>query len=171
MSLNRPSTEVVRAIESAIAWLESARMDGWRVVEHRDENGTGKNWESIKDPTAKPLWARFYDITTNQPLWSDMDGIPRLGMENVGWARHGYAWTGNWPQALLEKDLPAWRAKLDQTGPSPAAQPWQPRVRVALAGDSTVKDEGGWGFGFKKRLGADVLCENFAVGGQSSKSR
>jgi lysophospholipase L1-like esterase len=33
-----------------------------------------------------------------------------------------------------------------------------------------VKDEGGWGFGFKKQLGADVLCENFAGGGQSSKS-
>jgi pectate lyase len=170
MSLERPSPEVVRAIESAIAWFESARIEGWRVVEHPEENGAGRNFEAIKDPAAPPLWARFYDIATNRPLWSDMDSVPRLGMENAGWARHGYAWTGTWPQALLEKDLPAWKEKLAKTGPGPAAAPWQPRVRIALAGDSTVKDEGGWGFGFKKTLGADVRCENFASGGQSSKS-
>jgi PelA/Pel-15E family pectate lyase len=170
MSLDRPSPEIVRAIESALAWFESARIEGWRVVEHPDENGMGKNWEAIQDPAAKPLWARFYDIPTNQPLWSDMDSIPRLGMEKVGWARHGYAWTGDWPQTLVDKNLPGWKAKLAKTGVGPAAAPWQPKVRIALAGDSTVKDEGGWGFGFKKRLGPDVVCENFAGGGQSSKS-
>ncbi|MEA3212905.1 MAG: hypothetical protein QOE70_5962 [Chthoniobacter sp.] len=171
MSLDRPSPEIVRAIESAIAWLESARIEGWRVVEHPDENGAGKNFEAINDPAAKPLWARFYDITTNQPLWSDMDSIPRLGIENVGWSRHGYAWTGDWAQALLDQDLPAWKTRLEKTGPGPAAPPsWEPKVRIALAGDSTVKDEGGWGFGFKKRLRAEALCENFAGGGQSSKS-
>ncbi|HYR58872.1 MAG TPA: rhamnogalacturonan acetylesterase [Chthoniobacteraceae bacterium] len=53
-------------------------------------------------------------------------------------------------------------------GPVRAQTP--PRARIALAGDSTVKDEGGWGFGFKKKLAADVVCENFAQGGQSSKS-
>jgi lysophospholipase L1-like esterase len=162
----------VRAIESAIAWLKPARIEGWRLIEHLDENGAGRNFEAIKDPAAAPLWARFYDIATNQPLWSDMDGKPRLGMENAGWARHGYAWTGDWPQALIDKDYPAWKARLARTGPGPTAPPWQPRVRIALAGDSTVKDDGGWGFGFKKCLGKDVLCENFAQGegGQSSKS-
>jgi PelA/Pel-15E family pectate lyase len=170
MGLKRPSPEIVGAIESAIAWFESARIEGWRVVEHPEEEGAGKNFEAIKDPAAEPLWARFYDITTNQPIWSDHDAIPRLGIENVGWARHGYRWTGDWPQSLLEKNYPAWKAKLAKNGTGPVVPPWQPRVRIALAGDSTVKDEGGWGFGFKKRLGADVLCENFAGGGQSSKS-
>ena len=170
MSLKQPSPDVVRAIEAAVAWFESARIEGWRVVEHPEEKGTGQNWEAIKDPTAAPLWARFYDIATNAPLWSDLDSKPRLGMENIGWARHGYRWTGNWAQPLIEKDYPAWKAKLAKTGTGPSAPPWQPKVRIALAGDSTVKDEGGWGFGFKKRLSAEVLCENFAGGGQSSKS-
>lgn len=40
MSLNRPRPEVVRAIE------------------HRDENGTNENWETIQDATTKPQWAR-----------------------------------------------------------------------------------------------------------------
>jgi lysophospholipase L1-like esterase len=170
MTLDRPSPEVVRAVEGAIAWFEASRIEGWRVVEHPEENGGGRNWEAIKDPAAHPLWARFYDIETNRPIWSDMDSIARYDMENVGWARHGYAWTGEWPQALLDNDLPAWKAKLAQTGPGPTMTPWQPKILIALAGDSTVKDEGGWGFGFKKTLGADLLCENFASGGQSSKS-
>ncbi len=46
----------------------------------------------------------------------------------------------------------------------------QPRVRIALAGDSTVTDTAGWGLGFTKKLNADAFCENFAAGGQSSKS-
>ncbi len=57
-----------------------------------------------------------------------------------------------------------------QSDARPAASQSQPRARIALAGDSTVKDVGGWGFGFKKKLAADVVCENFAQGGQSSKS-
>lgn len=170
MSLDRPSPEIVRAIEAAVAWLESARIEGWRVFEQREESGAGKNWEALKDPAAGPLWARFYDIATNRPLFSDLDSKPRLGMENIGWARHGYRWTGNWAQALLEKDFPAWKKRLAKTGPGPSAPPWQPGVRIALAGDSTVTDGGGWGFGFKKTLAAGVLCENFAGGGQSSKS-
>jgi lysophospholipase L1-like esterase len=84
--------------------------------------------------------------------------------------RHGYRWTGDWAQSLLAQDYPEWKARLAKTGPGPAATRWEPKVRIALAGDSTVKDEGGWGFGFKKRLGVDVLCENFAGGGQSSES-
>jgi lysophospholipase L1-like esterase len=45
-----------------------------------------------------------------------------------------------------------------------------PKVKIALAGDSTVTDTAGWALGFKKHLKPEVECENFAKGGQSSKS-
>ncbi|MDZ4403389.1 pectate lyase [Prosthecobacter sp.] len=170
MSLERPGPEIVRAIESAVAWFESARIEGWRVDRRPEETGETHHFKATKDPTAGPLWARFYDLATNQPIFSSLDSKPWLGMENIGRARGIYAWTGRWPLALLENDFPAWKAQFAKTGPGPDTPAWQPKVRIALAGDSTVKDEGGWGFGFKKRLGADVLCENFAGGGQSSKS-
>ncbi len=170
MSLERPGPEIVRAIEAAVAWFESARIEGWRVVRRPEGKGETNHFEATKDPTAGPLWARFYDLATNQPIFSGLDSKPWLGMENIGRARGIYAWTGRWAQALLEKDFPTWKAQLAKTGPGPATPAWQPKVRIALAGDSTVTDGGGWGFGFKKRLGADVLCENFAGGGQSSKS-
>ncbi len=44
------------------------------------------------------------------------------------------------------------------------------RLRVALAGDSTVTDEQGWGRGFAARLAPQVACLNLAKGGRSSKS-
>ncbi|MEZ0385667.1 MAG: pectate lyase [Verrucomicrobium sp.] len=170
MSLPSPSPEVAESVESATAWLQSARIVGWRVAEGPGDEGKGNNFTATSGASAPALWARFYDIETNQPLWSNLDGVRKLGMANIGWARHGYAWTGNWPQTLLEKDYPAWKARLANDGTGPALQLWQPTVRIALAGDSTVTDTAGWGFGFKKAVAAGVLCQNFAGGGQSSKS-
>ncbi len=42
--------------------------------------------------------------------------------------------------------------------------------KIALVGDSTVNDEGGWGPGFRASLGAQVEVVNFAKNGRSSKS-
>src|SRR4051794_9523652 len=54
----------------------------------------------------------------------------------------------------------------------PSTQPTTQRakVRIALAGDSTVTDKVGWGVGFAKQLTGDVECQNFSQGGRSSKS-
>ncbi|MBI3879563.1 MAG: rhamnogalacturonan acetylesterase [Verrucomicrobia bacterium] len=44
------------------------------------------------------------------------------------------------------------------------------KIRVALAGDSTVTTNSGWGAAFEKLLGPRAECLQFARGGQSSKS-
>jgi pectinesterase len=44
------------------------------------------------------------------------------------------------------------------------------KIRIVLVGDSTVNDEGGWGYGFKQFLTSDVECTNTAANGRSSKS-
>ncbi len=44
------------------------------------------------------------------------------------------------------------------------------KIRIVLVGDSTVNDEGGWGYGFKQFLTGDVECTNTAANGRSSKS-
>ena len=45
-----------------------------------------------------------------------------------------------------------------------------PKIRIVLAGDSTVTDAAGWGVGFAKSLADDVECLNLSRGGRSSKS-
>jgi lysophospholipase L1-like esterase len=43
-------------------------------------------------------------------------------------------------------------------------------VKIALAGDSTVTDQSGWGTGFAARLAPGTECLNFARSGRSSRS-
>jgi lysophospholipase L1-like esterase len=44
------------------------------------------------------------------------------------------------------------------------------RVRIALVGDSTVAEGGGWGPGFRAAFGPGIEVLNFAQNGRSSKS-
>jgi pectinesterase len=44
------------------------------------------------------------------------------------------------------------------------------RVKIALVGDSTVAEGGGWGPGFRESFGPEVEVLNFARNGRSSKS-
>src|SRR5260221_13730511 len=43
-------------------------------------------------------------------------------------------------------------------------------VKIALAGDSTVAEGGGWGPGFQAMFGPEVKVLNFARNGRSSQS-
>jgi lysophospholipase L1-like esterase len=54
----------------------------------------------------------------------------------------------------------------------PTIQPATPpaKIRIALAGDSTVTDTAGWGAAFAKLLSPNVELINLSKGGRSSKS-
>lgn len=113
MSLDRPSPEVIRAVEGAAAWLKSAELTGILVTSVKDEKGPkGINRVVVNDSSAPPRWARFYAIETNRPVFSDRDGVPRTTLAEIGYERrNGYAWYGTWPQKLLEVEYPAWRKR------------------------------------------------------------
>ncbi len=113
MSLNRPSPEVVRAVEGAVAWFVSTRLTGIREEKQPDPKAPkGTNKITVDDSAAPPLWARFYDIQSSRPIFVDRDGVPKPNLADIGCERrNGYEWYGNWPQQLLEKDYPAWKKK------------------------------------------------------------
>jgi pectate lyase len=113
MSLDDPSPEVVKSIEGAVAWFESAKIKGIKVVTERDEKSpTGRNRVVVKDENAPPMWARFYEIGTNKPIFSDRDGVAKHDLAEIGYERrNGYLWLSYWPRDLLEKEYPAWKKK------------------------------------------------------------
>jgi len=117
MTIEKPSPEIVTAVEAAVAWFEQAQLRGIRQVVQPDaQSPTGKNKVVIEDPNAPPLWARFYEIGSNRPLFLDRDGVPRYRLADIGYERrNGYAWLGGWPQPLLERDYPNWKKRLKQT--------------------------------------------------------
>jgi pectate lyase len=114
MSLENPTPEVVRAVEGAVAWFGAAKLSGIRVETVPDANSpTGKNRVVVKDPKAPALWARFYEIGTNRPIFADRDAVKKYDLADIGYERrNGYAWYGSWPQKLLDVEYPAWRKRL-----------------------------------------------------------
>jgi PelA/Pel-15E family pectate lyase len=110
MSLEQPSPEVVQAIDAAIAWFDRARLTGIRQDYEDDANAPGgRNKIVVEDAAAAPLWARFYDLTTERPIFVDRDGVPRDRLSDIGYERrNGYGWLGTWPQELLDREYPAW---------------------------------------------------------------
>jgi PelA/Pel-15E family pectate lyase len=66
----------------------------------------------VQDAAAPPIWARFYEIGTNRPIFCDRDGVAKHSLGEIGYERrNGYAWLGYWPRALLEQDYPAWKER------------------------------------------------------------
>jgi PelA/Pel-15E family pectate lyase len=113
MRIDSPSPPVVEAVEGAVTWFRAAQLQGIRQVVQPDERSpTGKNKIVVKDPSAPPLWARFYEIGTNRPIFADRDGVPKHDLAEIGYERrNGYSWLGNRPQRLLEREYPVWKKK------------------------------------------------------------
>lgn len=111
MSFKAPTKEVVEAVNAAIAYLQSMRIDGKKIVQKDDPSlEFGFNRVLADDPKAKPLWPRFIEIGTNKTLFSNRAGDKLYAYEDVSYERRNrYSWLVTTPQSLLEKDYPAWQ--------------------------------------------------------------
>ena len=60
-----------------------------------DKAPRGKDKVVVKDPNAPGLWARFYEIGTNRPIFCDRDGVAKHDLSEIGYERrNGYACYG-----------------------------------------------------------------------------
>jgi PelA/Pel-15E family pectate lyase len=110
MDIENPRPEVVRAIEGAITWFETYKIEGLRMQGFRDEDGN-RDRRVVEDPDATPLWGRFYDLEKTVPFFCDRDGIKKWSMAEIGRERRaGYGWYTNQPAKVLKK-YPEWRKK------------------------------------------------------------
>jgi len=111
MKVERPSDEVVAAIEGAVEWVRRVQMKGWRSDQVKNDDGRLER-KLIRDPDAPPLWARFYELKTNRPLYVDRDSKFRYDYNEISYERRsGYSYYGNWGESLLERYYPRWREK------------------------------------------------------------
>lgn len=119
MRLPDPSPDVVAAVDGAAAWLRETRIGGLRVERRKAPDlAGGFDVVATPDPSAPPVWARFYEIGTNRPLFSGRDGVVRSSLAEIEHERRtGYAWYVDAPASLLAKDHPAWKAKLASDPP------------------------------------------------------
>ena len=122
MGVKDPSPEIVAAIEGAIAWFESAKLTGIRLdTPPAPGLPQGHDRIVVADPSAPPLWARFYEIGTNRPIFSGRDSVIRYSLAEVEPERRGgYNWFVDDPAQLLARDYPRWKQKLAKQAAKPA---------------------------------------------------
>ena len=113
MSVPEPTPEIIAAVEGAVAWFERVKLTGVREdhpprpdVPHRHDRVL------VPDSDAPPLWARFYELGTNRPIYTGRDAVVRYNLAEIEAERRGgYSWHSDDPQKLLERDYPRWRQK------------------------------------------------------------
>nr|HMS43391.1 pectate lyase [Pyrinomonadaceae bacterium] len=104
---SKPNQAVIDAIESAVNWYRSNKIDGIRWERKNGENVV------VKDKNAPPIWGRFYEFETMKPIFIGRDAVIHYDvMEIEAERRNGYAWYVSEPNELIEKDYPKWLEKI-----------------------------------------------------------
>lgn len=116
MRVQRPDADVVNAIESAIAWFKGAQLNGIRWVQRPDATRVnGFEGLIVSDEKAPPLWARFYEIGTNRPIFIGRDSVIKYHISEIEEERrNGYRWYTDEPAKLINRDYPAWLSAVKQ---------------------------------------------------------
>ena len=87
MSLKDPSDEVRRSIRGAVEWYRRSALTGIRLETQDGDRRV------VRDPDAPALWARFYELQTNRPIFSGRDGVIRYTLSEIERERRtGYSW-------------------------------------------------------------------------------
>jgi PelA/Pel-15E family pectate lyase len=111
MSVDHPSPAVVTAIDSAVAWFKEVQITGlrWETVDAPGQPG-GRDRVAIADASAPPIWARFYEIGTNRPIFLGRDSVVHYNVSEIEHERRvGYAWYRSDARKLLDEDYPRWK--------------------------------------------------------------
>jgi PelA/Pel-15E family pectate lyase len=114
MDIDEPGPEIIEAVRNAVGWFHEAGLEGIRQVRKEDKSKPGgRDTIVVNDASAPVIWARFYEIGTNKPIFCSRDGIPKATLAEISHERRtGYSWLGYYATSLLAKDYPAWQKKV-----------------------------------------------------------
>lgn len=89
------TTAIANSIKAAEDWLRAVKITGIKVVKTTDDVVV------VSDPNAPAIWARFYEINTNKPIFVGRDGIVKYKLSDIEQERRvNYSWYGNWANSL-----------------------------------------------------------------------
>jgi PelA/Pel-15E family pectate lyase len=100
MSLPNPSSETKEAIVAGITWLQAHAIYDKAVVGARD---TPQGRHLIDQKESGPIWARFYALDTEKPIFGDRDKTLHDDMNEISRERrNGYAWFNTEPSSAIK---------------------------------------------------------------------
>ena len=128
-----PDMSTAHLLFAAATFYDSVKILGTRYVQGTDDAVVADSWIEA-DPTAPPIWARFYDLDPPfRPFFCGRDGVKKYALADVEVERRGgYAWYGNDGTAVLGTTYPSWLTKWSIT----------PNVLAGSDGGTGVSDAG-----------------------------
>jgi len=113
MDLPHPSQAVANAVHDAVAWLRKVAVHGKAYA-----RGPEGSRLIVAAADAPPIWARYYEIGTDRPVFGDRDKSIHDAVEELSpERRRGYGWYGSGPRAALDR-YAEWSAKHPYAGDS-----------------------------------------------------
>jgi PelA/Pel-15E family pectate lyase len=105
MSIQNPSKELVASIDAGVTWLKDHAVYGF---EYSGGRGVEGGRRLVAKDGAGPLWARYYSIPAQKPIFGDRDktlhdDVNELSLER----RNGYAWYSAGEQKTID-DYATW---------------------------------------------------------------
>lgn len=98
MRLPNPDSNVVAAVKAASAWFEQTKIMGKAF---KNEGAAGRMLEDA--PGNGPIWARYYEIGTDLPIYGDRDQTIHDNVNEISQERRkGYRWFNDTGKRVLE---------------------------------------------------------------------
>lgn len=98
MSLQKPDKAEIAAIEAGIAWLKKTEIFGKAYMRGPDGR------RLVDTPGAGPLWARFYQIGSDRPIFGDRDHSIHDTVDEISRERrNGYSWYNPTAKRALDR--------------------------------------------------------------------
>ena len=114
MAFDNPDAHVCAAIKAAAEWFKKTAIYGQAF---RPVNGEGHRL--VAEAGAGPIWARYYEIGTDRPLFGDRDKSIHDKVEELSRERRdGYAWFNDSAKRALES-YEHWLKIVPQKMPTP----------------------------------------------------
>jgi PelA/Pel-15E family pectate lyase len=106
----QPATpEIEKSVKSAVKWFKQNKIEGYS---YNVSKVNGKAVRTLAEDKNSVIWARFYDVNNNKPLFGDRDGSVKYNYNDVSEERrNGYSWFGDFADKLINKEYPKWLEK------------------------------------------------------------
>lgn len=98
MQLPNPDSNVVAAVHAAVAWFEKTKIEG------KAFKSAGSAGRKLLDaPGSGPIWARYYQIGTDEPIFGDRDLTIHDDVNEISKERRkGYGWFKDTGKRVLQ---------------------------------------------------------------------
>jgi PelA/Pel-15E family pectate lyase len=101
--------EIEKSVKSAVNWFKQNKIEGYS---YNVTKQNGKTIRVLAEEKNSVIWARFYDVNTNKPIFGDRDGSVKYNYNEVSEERrNGYSWFGDFADKLINKEFPKWLEK------------------------------------------------------------